>query len=121
MLLPTKSGSEWKHVKPRIAAQAERNALLAGERITRKLESHEDISVAALVPVYGVAVDKMLALRGDASLTIRHEHFHEITDDDLIAFAVARSKCREKTVKAEVIAGTHQLAEKTRSKKGPRL
>jgi hypothetical protein len=44
------------------------------------------------VPVFGVAVDKALAPRGDASLTFRHDHFHRITDDDILAFAIARSK-----------------------------
>lgn len=71
----------------------------AGERISDKLENGDDISLNSLVPIFGVAVDKMLALRGDTALTIRHDHFHEMSDDELIAFAVARSKCREKRLK----------------------
>ena len=111
---------DWQQVaarKGRIAAQSERNATLAADRITAKLESDENIPLNVLVPVYGVSVDKMLALRGDTSLAIRHDHFHRITDDDLVAFALHRSKLHEKPVKAKVIAETHSLAEKTRGKK----
>jgi hypothetical protein len=54
-----------------------------------------------LVPIAGVATDKLLALRGEVSLTIRHDHFHQITDDDIVAFAIARSK--PKPVQATVI------------------
>ena len=70
-----------------------------------------------LVQVFGVSASKTLALRGEASLNICHDHFNEITDDDLIAFAVARSERREKTAKAKVMAETHLLAETTRSKR----
>ena len=57
------------------------------------------------MPIAGVATDKMLALRGDSALTIRHDHLHRITDDDLIAFALARSKAdRESNAQAKIIA-----------------
>ncbi|HEU5313497.1 MAG TPA: helix-turn-helix domain-containing protein [Candidatus Udaeobacter sp.] len=85
---------EWQQVearKQRLAAQAERNALLAGEQIAEALAQRK-YAPSALVPVYGVSLDKALALRGDAGLTIRHQHeWHEITDDDIIAYAVALS------------------------------
>jgi hypothetical protein len=64
---------EWQQVaarKERLAAQAERNALVAGEQIAEALKQRK-YSPSALVPVYGVSLDKALALRGDASLTLR--------------------------------------------------
>jgi hypothetical protein len=73
---------EWSKVeqrKARIAAQSERNATRAAELIAQKLE-HEDVPLNVLVPVYGVSVDKALALRGDAQLRIAfdqpHKHIH---------------------------------------------
>jgi hypothetical protein len=113
----------WQQVasrKTRIAAQAELNATLAADRITNELQSKRQIPLNVLVPVFGVNVDKAVALRGDSALTISHEHTHtlSISGDDLIAFAVHRAKQqREKQARAKVIAETHQLAEKTQSKK----
>ena len=63
---------EWSKVeqrKARIAAQSERNATRAAELIAEKLE-RGDVPLNVLVPVYGVSVDKALALRGDAQLRI---------------------------------------------------
>jgi hypothetical protein len=71
---------EWLKVeqrKARIAAQAERAATKAFERINDKLESSDDIPLNILVPVAGVSVDKLLALRGDASIVARIEHVHQ--------------------------------------------
>ena len=74
----------------------------------------------------GIATDKLLALSGDQALTIRHEHFHEITKDDIVAFAIARSKRNQKPIDAEIVTDasvggdareTHLLVEKTQSKK----
>lgn len=77
--------------KQRLAAQAERNALLAGEQIAEALAQRK-YAPSALVPVYGVSLDKALALRGDVGLTIRYQHeWHRITDDDMLAYAVALS------------------------------
>jgi hypothetical protein len=39
----------------------------------------------------GIATDKLIALSDTGSQTIRHWHFVDLTDDDLIAFAVKRS------------------------------
>jgi hypothetical protein len=73
---------EWEQVsarKDRIAAQSEKNATRAAELIAEKLE-HQDVPLNVLVPVYGVSVDKALALRGDAQLRIAfdqpHQHIH---------------------------------------------
>jgi hypothetical protein len=73
---------DWQQVetrKERLAAQAERNALMAGEQIAEALEQRK-YPPSALVPVYGVSLDKALALRADSQLRIgvdhRHEHIH---------------------------------------------
>jgi len=61
---------EWQQVearKERLAAQAERNALMAGEQIADALEQRK-YPPSALVPVYGVSLDKALALRGDGPI-----------------------------------------------------
>jgi len=71
-------GQEWQQVearKSRIAAQAEQIATKAADRLLQSVEEG-DIKGSALVPVFGVSVDKMTLLRGDASLTVRHEHLH---------------------------------------------
>ena len=116
---------EWSKVeqrKARIAAQCERNATLAASRINAKLESKDDIPLNVLVPVFGVSVDKLALLRGDASLAIRHEHLHRVSCDDLIAFAAQRA-LNARSVPGQVIdsqpaltdsiaPGTHQLQEK---------
>ena len=59
-----------------VAAQAEHAATLAGDRINAKLESKDDIPLSTLVPVFGVAVDKLTMLRGDAALTQQNLHLH---------------------------------------------
>jgi hypothetical protein len=48
-----------------------------------------------------IATDKLLALTGDVSTTVRHLHSFDLSDDDIIAFAVQRS---------------HQLAAQERAK-----
>jgi hypothetical protein len=69
---------EWQQVagrKDRIAAQAELGATEAGDRLIDAIRSGT-ISGQGLIPAFDVCVDKMLALRGDSSLTLRHDHFH---------------------------------------------
>jgi hypothetical protein len=71
---------EWQRVetrKARIAAQAERAATCAFDRINQKLDSPDDIPLNILVPVAGVSVDKLLALRGDPGMVQRIEHVHQ--------------------------------------------
>ena len=85
--------------KERIAAQSERNATRAAELIAEKLES-EDVPLTVLVPVYGVSVDKALALRGDPALQISvthaHQHIHahitERTYSEIMANLPRRNK-----------------------------
>jgi hypothetical protein len=64
---------------------------MAGEQIAKALEQRK-YPPSALVPVYGVSLDKALALRGDGPIQ-RHLHLHNsLSDDDILAFALARSK-----------------------------
>ena len=91
------SEEEWRQVdarKARIAAQAERAATKAFDLLNQKLDSDGDkITVNQLVPIAGVSVDKLLALRGDPNLRIafdhQHEHIHahitESTYDEILA------------------------------------
>ena len=61
---------EWQQVdarKQRIVAQCERNATLAADQLSERLET-EKLSANQLVPVFGVSVDKMLALTGQLPL-----------------------------------------------------
>ena len=62
--------------KQRIAAQAELNATLSGERITDELESQKHIPLNVLVPVFGVCVDKAIALRANPTIQVDHTHQH---------------------------------------------
>ena len=105
--------------KQRLAAQAELNAALAANCITDELRSKKHIPLNVLVPVFGVNVDKAIAFRGDSALTIRHQHTRRLTDDDILAFAVARSQkhAQARVVEARAFPKTDLQAEKTQSKK----
>src|SRR6516165_10365073 len=90
---------EWEQVearKGRIAAQAERLATKALDLLNQKLDSDGDkITVNQLVPIAGVAVDKLLALRSDGQLRIafdhQHQHIHaHITQDMSLNDILAR-------------------------------
>ncbi len=110
--------------KERIAAQAELGATEAGDRLIDAIRSGV-ISGQGLIPAFGVCVDKMVALRGDVTQTVRHLHSVDLTDDDLLAFALQRSKQlgAEKRAQAAVVevpalpAGTRLQAKKTPRKK----
>ena len=77
--------------KARIAAQAERAATKAFDLLNQKLDSDGDkITVNQLVPIAGVSVDKLLALRGDViHVEQSHQHIHahitERTYDEILA------------------------------------
>jgi hypothetical protein len=72
---------EWKRVetrKARIAAQSERNATRAAELIAEKLECG-NVPLNVLVPVFGVSVDKAIALRSEPITPLElhsHQHLH---------------------------------------------
>jgi len=118
---------DWQQVatrKARIAAQAERAATLAGDRINAKLESNEDIPINSLVPVFGVAVDKLMVLRGEPGLTVHHTHSHSHSHQvELInalreANARAEKRCHGSVVDLPALpADTRLQAEKTQRKK----
>src|SRR5262249_19816309 len=106
------AAQEWEQVaarKYRIAGQAERAATRAFDELNQRLDAPNQISTQLLIPIAGMSVDKMLSLRGDSALTIRHEHTHRLTDEDIIAFAVARAQkpAREHVVEAEALPKTH--------------
>jgi hypothetical protein len=101
---------EWAQVsarKDRIAAQAERLATKALDLLNHKLDKDgEKITVNQLVPIAGVAVDKLLALRSDGQLRIAfdqpHQHIHaHITQDmslnDILARLPRRNHAPEDT------------------------
>ena len=100
---------EWRQVdarKARIAAQAERVATKAFDLLNQKLDSDgHKITVNQLVPIAGVSVDKLLALRGDPQLRIvldhAHQHIHahinEATTAELLAHLPRRNHAPEDT------------------------
>jgi hypothetical protein len=61
----------------------------------------------------------MFSLARRFGLTIRHEHTHRLTDDDILAFAVARAQklAKARVIEAQPLPNTGQLAEKTPRKK----
>jgi hypothetical protein len=90
---------DWQQVaarKERIAAQSELIATEAADKTLEAIRSGE-IKGQGLIPAFGVAVDKMLALRGDSALNIPHRLSltFQITDDDMIAYMVALSHANE--------------------------
>jgi len=110
--------------KQRRAAQAERSATLAVDRINAKLESSDDIPLSTLVPVFGVSVDKLAILRGgDPTFTIHHQHTHSHQHELIQALnnAVQRFEKRAQSCHCRSpgapVARPHQLAEKTRRKR----
>jgi hypothetical protein len=77
--------NEIQHRKELLAAKAERAAFDAVEQIQDHLDKGK-LSPQQLVPVFGVLVDKALALRGDSQLRIAfdqpHQHIHaHITEE----------------------------------------
>ena len=100
---------EWRQVdarKARIAAQAERAATKAFDLLNQKLDSDgHKITVNQLVPIAGVSVDKLLALRGDPQLRIvldhAHQHIHahinEATTAELLAHLPRRNHAPQDT------------------------
>ena len=82
--------------KQELMMQAARIAKLAADRVEDQIG---DASLQQSVVAFGVMTDKVLALSGEVSTTVRHLHSFDLSDDDLIAFAVARSK----TVQARVV------------------
>ncbi len=96
---------EWQQVAARkalLAARYERIADLATEKQINQLESNEKIPLSVLLSVGGTAVDKVLALRGEPSLTIHHEHVHTHQVELVRALKDATERI-EKRAKAAVV------------------
>jgi hypothetical protein len=119
---------EWAQVSARkqmLAAKHERTAVLALDELLHRLETRPgEIPTPVLNIIGGTSTDKALALRGDSLGTIRHIHSIDISDEDIVAFAVARSQRRSKKhAKAAVVevaalpAETHCQGKKTPRKK----
>jgi hypothetical protein len=63
-----------------------------------------------LVPVYGVSVDKLLALRGDPALTIQHNHTHSHQHELINALNAANARA-EKRIQRRVVETRLSLPE----------
>jgi hypothetical protein len=96
--------NEIQQRKDLLAAKAERAAFDAVEQIQDRLDEGK-LSPQQLVPVFGVLVDKALALRGDAQFRIAldhaHQHIHahitEQTMDEILAHLPRRNHAPEDT------------------------
>jgi hypothetical protein len=98
--------SEWRRIenrKPILTAQCERIATKAFDQLNQHLDAGL-LPASQLVPIGGMALDKVLALRSESISTIRHIHSLELSDQDIVAFAVSRSEKHAKAAVAEVPA-----------------
>jgi hypothetical protein len=90
--------------KQTLMLQAARIAQLAADRVEEQIG---DAPLKQSVVTFGVMTDKLIALSGDSIQNIHHLHSFDLSDDDIIAFAVARSKqlkqLSEKRAKAAVV------------------
>jgi hypothetical protein len=90
--------------KQTLMLQASRIAKRAADRVEDQIG---DASLQQSVVTFGVMTDKIIALSSDAPQTIRHLHSFDLSDSDIIAFAVARSKAvqahSEKRAQAAVV------------------
>jgi hypothetical protein len=99
--------AEWQKVENRksiLAAQAEAISNEAGDQLLEALHQRK-IPPSQLYQNWGTALDKTMLLRGDSLSTIRHVHSFDLSEDDLVAFALQRSKQldAEKRTKAAVV------------------
>jgi hypothetical protein len=107
---------EIENAKQLLIAHEISNAKASAQRLAETISTAPPAVANA---IHGTAVDKLLALSGDVSLTVRHEHFHELRAQhdklaqDLIAL---HNEKPHKLVRGTVVA-THQLGEKTQGKK----
>ena len=74
---------QWKHAssvdeRKRILAERSENAAVdAIDMLHGKLLEHgQKLNTSALVPIFGVCVDKAIALRADPTIQIQHQHAH---------------------------------------------
>jgi transposase-like protein len=87
--------------KQRLASIFANVAEISAERM-EELAGQANLRDAGITA--GIATDKLLALSGDVSTTVRHLHSFDLSEDDIIAFAVARSQqLSEKRAQAAVV------------------
>jgi hypothetical protein len=94
---------EWAQVGARkqvLAAKHERAAILALDELLDRLETKpSEISTPVLNIIGGTSTDKAMLLRGENMQNIHHLHSIELSDSDIVAYALLRSK----TVQAAVV------------------
>lgn len=83
--------------KQTLMLQAARIAQLAADRVEDQIG---DAPLQQPVVTFGVMTDKIIALSSDNTQAIQHLHLHALSDQDIIAFAVQRSKT-VKVIEAE--------------------
>jgi len=89
--------------KQALMEQAARIAKRAYDRVEDQID---EAPLAQATIVAGVMTDKLLALSGDNVQNIHHLHSFRIERDDLIAFALARSKkANAKVIDAKIVTG----------------
>jgi len=90
--------------KQMIAASAARLAADGFDRLNEEMQAGK-IKGALLVPVTGMAVDKLQMLSGDPMVTIRHEHDHQHSHRHFADFnALLDALPKAKTIEAEVVS-----------------
>ena len=82
--------------KQTLMLQASRIAKRAADRVEDQIDK---APLQQAVVTFGVMTDKIIALSSDNTQAIQHLHLHGLSDQDIVAFAVARSK----TVQGKVI------------------
>jgi len=91
--------------KARIAAQAERAAAKAFDLLNQKLDSDGDkIPVNQLVPIAGVSVDKLIALRGGPGFIARIEHVQGVNIFQMYNELVEEIRARAKPAPSAQLA-----------------
>jgi hypothetical protein len=87
--------------KQTLMLQAARIAQLAADRVEDQIG---DAPLTQSVVTFGVMTDKLIALSGDNTQNIHHLHSFDLSEDDIIAFAVSRSEKRAQAAVVEVPA-----------------
>jgi hypothetical protein len=84
--------AEYDEAREHIRSQATLNAKGSAIELATRIEK---APTAVLNAMFGVAVDKILALSGDPVMTIRHEHLHaNLSDHDMLEAMLARKAQR---------------------------
>ena len=90
--------------KQMIAASAARLAADGFDRLNEEMQAGK-IKGALLVPVTGMAIDKLQMLSSDPMVTIRHEHDHQHSHDHFAEFNALLEKLpKREPIEAEVVS-----------------